>query len=311
MARYYDSRTGTFCSADPLAGSPGDPQSWNRYPYGRNDPIDITDPSGKHWWNWLIDIGIGVAAGWALPEIFPSLFADADADALADDMADSLGGSTGGAVGGGAAGGGAAGTSLSEAEAFASDGMVPAAAGPGAGPAIFGGMVGAEFHQVTNQPKANKPPCSENTTYEVPKDLQAQALNSTGATMSNYTLTSAGKVAGFTISNFSQVSFQGLTLPFNSSMSVMTAPGGFTMGVSPPNYLGLPTPGGASVGVNFVRFANGAFTNVNGRWFGISGSSSLGRWMGINKNIRNALNSNPDAVNGGKSLSNALDNCTF
>jgi len=49
LARYYDSRTGTFCSADPLAGSPGDPQSWNRYPYGRNDPIDITDPSGQNW----------------------------------------------------------------------------------------------------------------------------------------------------------------------------------------------------------------------------------------------------------------------
>jgi len=54
LARYYDSRTGTFCSADPLAGSPGDPQSWNRYPYGRNDPIDITDPSGKSWWSDLI-----------------------------------------------------------------------------------------------------------------------------------------------------------------------------------------------------------------------------------------------------------------
>jgi len=51
MARYYNSTTGTFCSADPLDGSPGDPQSWNRYPYGRNDPIDITDPSGKSWWD--------------------------------------------------------------------------------------------------------------------------------------------------------------------------------------------------------------------------------------------------------------------
>jgi len=53
LARYYDSRTGTFCSADPLAGSPGDPQSWNRYPYGRNDPIDVTDPSGKSWSSFL------------------------------------------------------------------------------------------------------------------------------------------------------------------------------------------------------------------------------------------------------------------
>ena len=68
LARYYDSRTGTFCSADPLAGSPEDPQSWNRYPYGRNDPIDITDPSGQHWWNWLLDAG-GIAAMIFAPQI--------------------------------------------------------------------------------------------------------------------------------------------------------------------------------------------------------------------------------------------------
>ena len=59
LARYYDSRTGAFGSADPLTGSSGDPQSWNRYAYGRNDPIDITDPSGKHWWNDLL-FGIGL-----------------------------------------------------------------------------------------------------------------------------------------------------------------------------------------------------------------------------------------------------------
>jgi RHS repeat-associated protein len=77
LARYYDSRTGTFCSADPLAGSPGDPQSWNRYPYGRNDPIDITDPSGKSWWSsLLIDIGIGVGVA-LLPEIAPEWFSAA------------------------------------------------------------------------------------------------------------------------------------------------------------------------------------------------------------------------------------------
>jgi RHS repeat-associated protein len=60
LARYYDSRTGTFCSADPLAGDPSDPQSWNRYPYGRNNPIMITDPSGKNWFFSLLE-GIGIA----------------------------------------------------------------------------------------------------------------------------------------------------------------------------------------------------------------------------------------------------------
>ncbi len=68
LARYYNSRIGTFCSADPLAGDPSDPQSWNRYPYGRNDPIDLTDPSGKAWWNWALLAG-GIAATIFQPEI--------------------------------------------------------------------------------------------------------------------------------------------------------------------------------------------------------------------------------------------------
>ncbi len=74
LARYYDSRTGTFCSADPLAGSPDDPQSWNRYAYGRNNPIGNVDPSGQSWLSWLLDIGIGAAVGWLAPELVPSLF---------------------------------------------------------------------------------------------------------------------------------------------------------------------------------------------------------------------------------------------
>ncbi len=69
LARYYDSRTGTFCSADPLAGSPSDPQSWNRYPYGRNDPIDITDPSGKSWWSDLIGGALDVLAFFVPPTV--------------------------------------------------------------------------------------------------------------------------------------------------------------------------------------------------------------------------------------------------
>jgi RHS repeat-associated protein len=73
MARYYDSSAGRFCSADPVAGEASDPQTWNRYAYGRNDPIDKTDPSGKSWWSsLLIDIGIAVAAYFA-PELVPAL----------------------------------------------------------------------------------------------------------------------------------------------------------------------------------------------------------------------------------------------
>jgi RHS repeat-associated protein len=47
LARYYNSRIAAFCSADPLEGNADDPQSWNRYAYARNDPINLIDPSGK------------------------------------------------------------------------------------------------------------------------------------------------------------------------------------------------------------------------------------------------------------------------
>jgi RHS repeat-associated protein len=47
MARYNISRLGRFSSRDPLTGSTSDPQSLNRYPYVRNDPIDFVDPSGR------------------------------------------------------------------------------------------------------------------------------------------------------------------------------------------------------------------------------------------------------------------------
>jgi 3D (Asp-Asp-Asp) domain-containing protein len=91
LARYYNSRTGTFCSADPLAGSAGDPQSWNRYEYGRGDPIDITDPSGQHWWNWALlgatlvaDVFTFGQANWALEgEASAGWIGAADASAAA------------------------------------------------------------------------------------------------------------------------------------------------------------------------------------------------------------------------------------
>jgi RHS repeat-associated protein len=47
LARYYDTRTGGFCSADPVEGDPGNPESWNRYAYAQDDPISIADPSGQ------------------------------------------------------------------------------------------------------------------------------------------------------------------------------------------------------------------------------------------------------------------------
>ena len=48
MDRYYSSGAGRFLTPDPYVNSagPSDPQSWNRYAYTRNDPINRIDPSG-------------------------------------------------------------------------------------------------------------------------------------------------------------------------------------------------------------------------------------------------------------------------
>ena len=44
--RMYASNLGRFLSPDLAPAALGDPQSWNRYTYVRNDPVNQTDPSG-------------------------------------------------------------------------------------------------------------------------------------------------------------------------------------------------------------------------------------------------------------------------
>ncbi len=46
-ARWYDSDIGRFISEDPLWGNILDPQSLNRFAYGRNNPYRFTDPTGR------------------------------------------------------------------------------------------------------------------------------------------------------------------------------------------------------------------------------------------------------------------------
>ncbi len=46
-ARYYDPHRGRFLSVDPVLGDPGDPQTWNRYVYARDNPLLYTDPTGE------------------------------------------------------------------------------------------------------------------------------------------------------------------------------------------------------------------------------------------------------------------------
>jgi len=45
-ARYYLPGTGRFLSADTIVPNPTNPQSFNRYSYVRNNPINRVDPSG-------------------------------------------------------------------------------------------------------------------------------------------------------------------------------------------------------------------------------------------------------------------------
>ncbi|HEV2963658.1 MAG TPA: RHS repeat-associated core domain-containing protein [Candidatus Angelobacter sp.] len=56
IARFYNSRIGVFCSVDPQEGNPYDPQSWNRYAYVENDPIDLVDPNGQSFLSILLDL---------------------------------------------------------------------------------------------------------------------------------------------------------------------------------------------------------------------------------------------------------------
>lgn len=45
-ARYYMPEIGRFISADTMVPNPANPQSYNRYSYVENNPVNHTDPSG-------------------------------------------------------------------------------------------------------------------------------------------------------------------------------------------------------------------------------------------------------------------------
>ena len=46
-ARYYNASLGRFLEVDPLIGLLGQPQSWNRYAYATDNPLNRTDPDGR------------------------------------------------------------------------------------------------------------------------------------------------------------------------------------------------------------------------------------------------------------------------
>jgi RHS repeat-associated protein len=68
--RYYDSQLGRFIQPDPTIPDPTDSQSYNRYSYCRNNPLNVTDPSGFDdggsvaSWGDIGNLFGGVAGGW-------------------------------------------------------------------------------------------------------------------------------------------------------------------------------------------------------------------------------------------------------
>jgi len=46
-ARWFDAQLGRFTSPDSLVPGPSDPQSFNRYTYAGNSPVNLSDPSGN------------------------------------------------------------------------------------------------------------------------------------------------------------------------------------------------------------------------------------------------------------------------
>jgi len=65
-ARYYTFELGRFMSVDPVGGTVGSSQSWNRYAYVRGNPVNAVDPdgeAGKEVADW-IDRKVAAVAGF-------------------------------------------------------------------------------------------------------------------------------------------------------------------------------------------------------------------------------------------------------
>ena len=85
--RVYDPILGRFISADPFVQSPGDSQSYNRYSYCSNNPLNATDPSGYSWFSSWCSKNYGVlnfGPGYLVsPKVFNRYGPQAEAIAIA------------------------------------------------------------------------------------------------------------------------------------------------------------------------------------------------------------------------------------
>ena len=61
-ARYYSPAMGRFLSVDPAGWDLRRPQSWNRYSYVLNNPVNLTDPTGSCVWDICVGEGTVLAA---------------------------------------------------------------------------------------------------------------------------------------------------------------------------------------------------------------------------------------------------------
>jgi RHS repeat-associated protein len=83
-ARYYGSKIGRFTSVDPNLDAKRallDPQEWNRYAYGRNNPLRFVDPDGResmtYPWGGGVTYNVGDRTMTPAPSLGTSLAVEA------------------------------------------------------------------------------------------------------------------------------------------------------------------------------------------------------------------------------------------